>query len=249
MEDMAPDRLPPFQQQPRLALGGTGRGAPQPAPGGRGKGRGRGRGGARIEGFGQGSSFRQLDSLQPPLLETMTVVPGARLVQGEGSKGGEPRVFDGERMSKAVFEQVANSAGGFTSRRPVVGSADPTTSTSNAADVPPPTPIPAAPGINRIGGSDGVEPAARPPFMPNSPGPGDNQGMPNRIQRDRGGMPIKNRLPPPALGATTGHGQGVPYCMPSSPEGGGLTGSAASAVAKPSAMKLSNPGALRDVLK
>jgi len=243
LEDMAADKLPPFQQQPRLGLSGSGRGggaASAAANGGKGgKGGGRGKGG-RGGGGGSGSSaslnftgsatFKQLDSLQPSLLETMGVGAGVRLTQGEGSKGGEARVFDGERMSKAVFEQVANMSGGFTSRRPVAGG-DPASpggdnASRSAVDVPPPTPIMPAGGSmgNRAGSSDSVEPAMRPPYMPTSPEPGDNLGQRNSLTRERGGMPTKTRLPPPALGATTGHGQGVPYCQrgePSSPSAGG----------------------------
>ena len=36
-------------------------------------------------------------------------------------------------------------------------------------------------------------------------------------------MPTKNKLPPPSIGATTGHGQSLPY--PPSPEGGLKSGS------------------------
>ncbi len=213
LEEMQPDRLPPFQQQPRLGLSGQPPAhAPAAAPARAGKGaKGKGaKGGAKrgsaVE-FGGTATFKQLDSLQPPLLESMNVGAGVLLKQGEGTKGGEARVFDGERLSKTVFEQMLNNPMGFP-RRPVAvkeddpagGAADP--SLGNTGEVPPPTPL----------GQGGQPPAVRPPHMPNSPGPEDKFGARNALTRERGGMPIKNRLPPPALGATTGHGQGVPYC-------------------------------------
>ena len=135
MEDLHPDRLPAVQQpRPPGAACGRRRGS-------RGReGRGGGPKPPPIE-FGANSSFKNLDSLQPSLLETTTMSDGVTLTQGEASKGGEPRVFDGERMSKEVFEQVANMSGGFVPRRPVGD--DPAAGSTNplgATDRPPPTP-------------------------------------------------------------------------------------------------------------
>ena len=73
-------------------------------------------------------------------------------------------------------------------------------------------------------GAGNVPPALRPAYMPASPTPGENQGKANAAMRERGGMPSKNRLPPPGVGQTTGHGTSVPY--PNSPDGALRQGSA-----------------------
>ena len=39
---------------------------------------------------------------------------------------------------------------------------------------------------------------------------GDKNGARNAITRERGGMPTKTRLPPPAIVETTGHGVSSP---------------------------------------
>ena len=264
MEEMSTDRLPAFQQQPRLGLSGQAGGI-QPTSG-KGKG-GKGASGKGGKGgragkldFGGSASFKQLDSLQPPLLETMEVSAGVLLSQDEGTKGGEPRVFDGERMSKEVFEQVANSSGGFLSRRPVNAEtgADPAATASDplgtgsrpapAAGLGASSPVRATGGMGEEGAAS---PAVRPSYMPPSPPPGEKAGARNAITRERGGMPTKTRLPPPAPPLTVGHGRGnLPYVgegsEPGSPDPLGnrsVTGSSTSA-----AMKTSNPGLARSML-
>ena len=226
MEPLSTDKLPAFQQQPRLALSGQAGGVAAPAAAGRGgrKGKG-GRGGAKPSGldFGGNATFTISDSLQPSLLETTTVHPGVRLTQGDGSKGGEPREEPPDRMSKTVFEQVANMSGGFTSRR--VGAAPAANGGANPASAAPPSPLggggggggPPMPSSPRDSSN---QPALRPSYMPSSPEPGDLAAA-RKAPRERGGMPTKNRLPAPPLGATTGHGPGVPYS-----QGGSLTNSA-----------------------
>lgn len=199
MEDLHPDKLPAYQQQPRLALGGGGRQKK------RGK-EGASKGGARID-FGNTASFKQLDSLQPPLMESMKVQAGVLLKQGEASKGGEPREFEGDRITKEQFEQMANTAGGFSPRRPVADAAKPAADPLDSAA--PASPAQKAPPV--VAANEGAPPAMRPEFMPLSPPPGENQGLRNSSIRERGGMPTKNKLPPPSLGATVGHGQQLPY--------------------------------------
>jgi len=248
MEDVSADRLPAFQQQPRLGLSGQPpTSTPAPPRGGKSV---KGKGGIVKKGgsleFGGSSTFKQLDSLQPPLMESMNVGLGVTLKQGEVSKGGEARVFDGERMSKAVFEQLANSAGGFTRRsvgdQATSASGDPLgLGNATGADVQPTTPF-GSPGKGSA--AEGSQaPARRPLHMPPSPAPEGKFGARNALTRERGGMPTRDRLPPPALGATTGHGQGVPYCgqqqQPSSP--GGIPRSLTAS----ETLKVSNPGALQ----
>ena len=204
MEDMHADKLPAFQQQPRLALGGGGgkkkRGKEAPA-----------KGGARID-FGNSATFNQLDSLQPPLLESMNVQAGVLLRQGEASKGGEPRQFEGDRITKDEFEEMANTIGGFSPRRPVADAAKPAADPLESSA---PASPQKAPPVAVTG--QGAPLAVRPEFMPLSPPPDEKQGLRNAQMRERGGMPTKNKLPPPSLGSTVGHGQQLPY--PPSPEG------------------------------
>ena len=204
------DKLPAFQQQPRLALT---QGGPRKKKGGHGAG-GKGSG-ARID-FGGAATFKQLDSLQPPLMESMKVQAGVLLKQGEASKGGDPRQFDGERITREQFEQLANMSGGFSPRRPVADAAKaPADPLGGGGGSDAPASPAKAPPTAALG--QGAPPAMRPGFMPNSPQPGDNMGQRNAQTRERGGMPTKTRLPPPSLGATTGHGQQLPY--PPSPDG------------------------------
>ena len=199
MEAMSADRLPAFQQQPRLGLA-----AEKPNARKKALGKGGGKALGRIE-FGNSATFKQLDSLQPPVTETMAVERGVLLRQGESTKGGEPREFDGERISRATFEELANSTGGFTARRQIASDAAATT--TNAVEMPPSSPSKAPPMTMPPGGS--ASPALRPPSMP--PSPENVTGMRNPSVRERGGMPTKTKLPPPSLGATTGHGQSLPY--------------------------------------
>ena len=214
LEEVQPDKLPAFQQQPKLGIAGQrgGTAAPSAATPSKGKkGEAPAKKGSKLE-FGGKATFKQLDSLQPPLLESMDVREGVLLKQGpagqEATKGGEARIFDGERMSKTAFEQALSNPGGFKRRAappkedPAGGAPDPTLGNTG----PPPTtvPTPDSPGSQVV--------ARRPPHMPNSPGPEEKHGTKNAHTRERGGMPINDRLPPPALGATTGHGQGLPYC-------------------------------------
>jgi len=225
MEDMFPDRLPPFQQQPRLGLQAekqrNKRGKPQPARG------------TKVE-FGSSVAFKQLDSLQPPVTETMSVNKGVLLKFGEATKGGEPREFDGERISRSTFQELANSTGGFSARRPIATDAAAATKnplSSTAPDVPPtPAKPPAMPG-------ESASPAVRPPSMPPSPQPGESHGIRNNHQRERGGMPTKTKLPPPNLGATTGHGQALPYAGQPPGVSDSVASSTASSPARSSAIK------------
>jgi hypothetical protein len=256
MEPLAPDRLPPFQQQPRLGLSD---GAPPPAaaPGGRkggrgkGGGRGGGRGGTRLE-FGGASTFQELDSLQPPLLDTMDVHAGVLLTQGDGTKGGEVQVFDGDRMSKEAFEKVIATTGAFTRRAVGADPAatvhdDPLLDSANLAPAHPPT-TPLSPGGASATGmfeAEVVPVAQRPAFMPPSPEPGEKLGARNSYIRERGGMPTKTRLPAPPIGETTGHG------LLTSSQFGSQEGSVDAAATKvlPAGLKTSNPNMLRDMLE
>ena len=202
MEPMNADRLPAFQQQPRLGL------AAEKAPNARKKALAKGGGGkamGRID-FGGSATFKQLDSLQPPVTETMNVERGVLLRQGDATKDGGPREFEGERITRSTFEELANSTGGFLSRKPVA--ADAAAAASNPVEPVPPSPSKAAanPGMAP---DVAASPALRPPSMP--PSPENVTGLRNPVTRERGGMPTKTKLPPPNLGATTGHGQSLPY--------------------------------------
>ena len=226
-----------------------------------GAGRGSASAASRLE-FGGGATFKQLETLQPPLLESMGVQRGVKLTAGEATKGGEPREFDGDRMTRATFEEFANSSGTFSPRRPLADAAatarDPLGASAGGASSPTPdvssppaaSRMPAAAAVNM----QGVPPALRPLHMPAAFDPTDTDGKGNPHTRERGGMPIKTRLPPPALGATTGHGNFVPYPGgPGSPDALRQTSttSSASAVApaRPEAtLKTSNPALARSML-
>lgn len=220
------DRLPAIRQQPRLGesasdVGPAGtakrlqpkapRGGPKegrPArhqPGGRPK----------LE-FGSGAAFRQLESLQPPILDSTMLKEGVRLTQGEATKAGEPRRADPCRMTRAQFEEMASASGALSSRCPVTGGGEgegggladaaaelllDRSAPSEGGARPPPV----TGGHDASGG--GQPPALRPThkLSPDSP-PGRNAAM-----RERGGVPVKSRLPPPQLGETTGHGLSMPY--------------------------------------
>jgi len=156
-------------------------------------------------------------------------------------------------MSKTVFEQYA--AGGFTRRSvSMAATADPAGGGGNdplgntgpgAVDVPPPTPFAVgSPGK----GEGGQPPAVRPPHMPPSPSPEDKYGARNALTRERGGMPTKNRLPPPTLGATMGHGQGVPYCGQQSPPTTSFTGGLPPALTASETLKVQDPRQLQAML-
>ena len=191
------DKLPAFQQQPRLNMPpeklAKKKKAPPPARG-------------RVN-FTGTATFKQLDSLQPPVTDTMKVEPGVVLSYEGATKDGGTRSFDGDRISRETFTQIANSSGGFTARRPV---ADPAANRKDPSspDMPPPSPSKPPPPLMD---GEAVNPALRPPSLPSSPQPGDTHGGRNPHTRERGGMPTKTKLPAPNVGATTGHGQSLPY--------------------------------------
>jgi len=149
----------------------------------------------------------------------MVVERGVLLREGESTKGGDARVFEGERVTRATFAEIANSSGGFAARRPVGSDAaaatrDPLGGSGPPATQVPPTPAKAGGASPPNPGGGPASPAARPSGMPVSPRPGDSHGVRNPSTRERGGMPTKTKLPPPSLGATTGHGQALPYAEP-----------------------------------
>ena len=110
---------------------------------------------------------------------------------------------------------MANTIGGFSPRRPVADAAKPAADPLESSA--PASPQKAPPVAVQGGQGQGATPAMRPEFMPLSPPPDEKQGLRNAPMRERGGMPTKNKLPPPSLGSTVGHGQSLPY--PPSPEG------------------------------
>jgi len=206
MEQVQPDKLPPFRLQPRAELGAK----PQAAAvlgrlsvGGKGGGR-RSVGKNKID-FGANTAFKELESLQPPLLETMAVREGVTLKQGEITKGGEPRAADPNRMSRKDFEASISGGGRRSMADAATAQEDPLLSPEVGA---PEAPTPMRSGKE----SPGQEPAARPPFMPSSMTSAGTGALPrNDIKRERGGTAVKSRLPPPMLPATVGYGLELPY--------------------------------------
>mmetsp|Transcript_28962 Transcript_28962/g.79133 ORF Transcript_28962/g.79133 Transcript_28962/m.79133 type:complete len:287 (+) Transcript_28962:249-1109(+) len=220
LEDLKPDKLPPYLQMPRLALvedepfGGKGKEKPT-AKGGR-KGGGRP---PKID-FGRNTGFKELDSLQPPLVESMAIREGVKLIEGEATKGGEPRSAIPDKMSRAEFEARMSGEGDTGAAKKSMADA---ASVSDNPTEPPPPPDPTPPSLK---GSDaaGQMPAMRPTAIPPSTrSKGEGAEPRNNITRERGGTAVKARLPPPMMPATVGFGLELPYAQPDSPEKDSVT--------------------------
>ena len=214
-----------------LAGGGP---PPPPGKGGRGKGgRGGGRGArpapAKRIGFSKEAEYKESESLQPNLTETMKVSNGVTLKEGETTVGGTPMRPPeagpaGPRMSKRDFGATVatgGAAGGATSPDAGLGTLDPLAELppGSPGEAPPPSPPIVEGGDPLMAKNWGVNPpmqdvrTARPPRV--APNPAKTLGV-NRVSlpRERGGTGVKDRLPPPMLPAIAGHGLDPPYAPP-----------------------------------
>ena len=118
VDGVKPERLPAFKQNPRVELAQKAPEAPSAkGAGGRQARRGStqrndGGGKPRID-FGRGAtSFEPLDTLQPPLLDSMVMTHGVTLREGEASKAGGNRTFDEGRMSRKDYDLFSRTTVG-----------------------------------------------------------------------------------------------------------------------------------------
>jgi len=216
VEPVKPERLPPWRLNPRIGM------ADRAPPEVRAKAGGRSKPGGREAAKPSSAKpelvnpalFKPLDSLQPPLFETTVLREGVTLRQGEVTKMGANRSFDGQRMSRRDFEMFTRTAAGG-SRRLGDGEGDAAGAEPDpVADEPPSPETPAATGVPDMGKDWGVNPPVKPfqaALLPINKPQLSPQGF---GPRKRAGTQVRNHLPPPTLGATSGHGFDLPYSKP-----------------------------------
>lgn len=250
IETVNPERLPAYQYatrsgmahepMPEAVKGKKGTRRPPPAK-------------TPVLRFNQPAKYEELDSIQPPLSETMTMREGVSMTQDGSLSSGPARAADPLRMSKKDFESFVQTASLAEDM-----AADP--SNPVASQLEPSTPLPAIPpaGSEEYGdaagspGGDaaddinlqlmakdwGVNPpqrevnaANKPRYKPNTT---QTLGVGRaRLPRERGGTGVAEHLPPPLLPATAGWGLGATYGgIPEEPGGGPppLSGNAGSPI-------------------
>lgn len=236
IEQVNPERLPPYQYVPRPSM------APEPQMSAQDKKKAARRasaakGAAPGARFTKPGTYEELDSLQPPLSETITMREGVTLRQGESLTSGPVPTVNPNRMSRKDFETFVSTA-----------AADQSSAPANAAlgnPALPPTPLPPIPtetaalsppgGLAATGGLDGSATGIlagdtandvnlqlmakdwgnNPPQKDFKPArkpryaanPTKTIGLgPASLPRERGGTAVATHLPPPMLPATAGHG-------------------------------------------
>mmetsp|Transcript_27684 Transcript_27684/g.67128 ORF Transcript_27684/g.67128 Transcript_27684/m.67128 type:complete len:507 (-) Transcript_27684:269-1789(-) len=214
LEPYAPDKLPAYQQAPRIAVSE----AAKPATKGTSAvSKSTRKGGNKLKvDFTKPPGFKELDSMQPPLIDSMVVREGVKLIEGDAVKGGEPLPSVPERMSRKEFELKVMGGGADTG---MAASRSVTDAASFHADESLMQPSTATePFSPSIGGRMAVEepsaqdPAMLPVYKPTShTSLGRGTEPRNNITRERGGTAVKERLPPPMLPATVGFGLELPY--------------------------------------
>lgn len=249
IETVNPERLPAYETAPRAGMAHE----PKPEPV-------KGKKGSRrpppattsVLRFNQPGKYEELDSLQPPLSESMVMREGVSMTQDGSLTSGPTRAVDAQRMSKKDFEafvQTASLAEAALPSNPVVSQLEPS------------TPLPAIPqdagaesygdATSILGGDTandvnlqlmakdwGVNPPQREVNSANRP-----RSKPNttqtlgvgraRLPRERGGTGVTEHLPPPLLPATAGWGLGSTFGGIAEEPGGGpppLSGNAASPI-------------------
>jgi len=233
IEQVIPERLPPYQFIPRPSM------APEPQMSAQDKKKlALAKRAAAKAGSGPGTrftkpgSYEELDSLQPPLAETIVMREGVTLRQGESLTSGPVAAVNPNRMSKKNFETFVSTAAADQSSAPA--------NTALGMPALPPTPLPPIPAETASpmaatggleGGATGIlagdtandvnlqlmakdwgnnppqkdfRPARKPRYAAN---PTKTIGLgPASLPRERGGTAVATHLPPPMLPATAGHG-------------------------------------------
>jgi len=250
IETVNPERLPAYQYATRAGMAHE----PKPEPV-------KGKKGSRrpppattsVLRFNQPGKYEELDSLQPPLSESMTMREGVSMTQDGSLSSGPTRAVDPSRMSKKDFESFVQTAS---------LAADVAAIPSNpvASQLEPSTPLPAIPPAGSedygdaagiLGGDTandvnlqlmakdwGVNPPQREVNSAKKPRskPDTTQTLGlgrARLPRERGGTGVAEHLPPPLLPATAGWGLGSTFGgIPEEPGGGPppLSGNAGSPI-------------------
>lgn len=206
LEPLAPDKLPAFKAQPRLEL--IEDAAPAGKKGGRRSSVARTSRVSRVE-YKPVAGFQELDSLQPPLVESMVMREGVTLRDGDAVKEGGARSSDPLRMSRLEFQSMQ---GGSPRKVPADAAAatpaDPASGKETPSSAPPPSP---PVGGGKADPVPGQEPAELPRYMPATNLSAGHAAPRNAATRERGGTKVAEHLPPPMLPATAGHGLELPY--------------------------------------
>jgi len=210
-----PERLPPYKLYPGIGLRTGGEDAQSPpkkgasAKAARPPGGSTGRG-PRVE-LGA-SSYEPLQSLQPPLMESLRVREGVTLRESDAVKEGGSRPVDPQRMSRKDFDLFARTAQAqaesLVAEDPAGATADPSLDAPPAEDAGAPAgSAPAYQPPKGWGQNPPLQPVvpprqarAKPPGMRARGADATVTGVSGAYVpafRERGGTAVKNRVPPP----------------------------------------------------